>query len=415
MPTTISLITIGNELLKGTIINTNAARAGEMLRQHGYALQRVVTIADEQETIVETVRQELIHSQVVLVSGGLGPTKDDITKYTLAEIFEAKEWRWDQPTLDHLEARYRTLGRSLNDLTRRQAWVPDVCEVVTNRMGTAPGMRFRQGARQLYAMPGVPFEMLTILAEEIIPRLTSDYPGEVMATQLLRINGIPESEAAQRMAPLEAALPASISIAYLPRVDGIWLEVSTRLPAGQQAQADAQVRQVSDGIFDLFRKETYTRSTLPLAQLVQESYLEKGLTLAVAESLTGGQVAATLVSISGASRFFKGSITAYVTQVKSDLLRVPAELIDQQGVVSEATALAMATGVRERLQADVGLATTGLAEATNDAPAQAWIAYADAQGSEARHVSMIYDRPNNLDRVTHQALIFALQKVQARF
>lgn len=412
---TISFITIGTELLKGTIVNTNAARAGQLLRAHGYSLARVVSIADEAQAIRDTVAQELAHSQVVLVSGGLGPTKDDITKFTLADYFGAKDEVWHQPTLDHLETRYRQRGRPLNELTRRQALVPDVCEVVPNRLGTAPALRFRQGKRQLYAMPGVPFEMLTILEEEVLPRLRADFPGEAVATQFLRINGVGESDAALRMEPIEGALPPQVALAYLPRVDGIWLEISARLPMEQQAEADAAVAQAAEVIFDRFREETYTRETLPLPRLVQNAYKERGLTLAVAESLTGGQVAATLVSESGASDFFKGSITAYLTEIKVALLEVAPELIDRHGVVSEPVAKAMAKGVRARLGADVGLATTGLAEADGDTPAQAWIAYADAHHSEARHLSLIYDRPNNLERVTAQLLIFAYQKVREHF
>lgn len=412
---TISFITIGTELLKGTIINTNAARAGQLLREHGYALHRVVSIADDAADITATVREELTHSDVVLVSGGLGPTKDDITKFTLAEVFGATDYVWHQPTLDHLEARYRSRGRTLNELTRLQALVPDVCEVVPNRMGTAPGMCFWQGEKQLYAMPGVPFEMLTILAEEIIPQLKRAFPTDAIATQFLRINGLGESDAALRMEPIEGKLPPEVSLAYLPRVDGIWLEISARLPADQQARADNVVGLAADQIFTLFRNETYTRETLPLPQLVQNAYREKGLTLAVAESLTGGQVAATLVSVAGASNFFKGSVTTYFTQIKTEVLSVPEELIDAYGVVSEPVAKAMAEGVRERLQADVGLATTGLAEADGDTPPHAWIAYADRQCTEARHLTLIYDRPNNLERVTNQVLIFALQKVREHF
>lgn len=411
----ISFITVGTELLKGTIINTNAARAGQLLREQGYALHRVVSIADDKADIADTVREELTHSEVVLVSGGLGPTKDDITKFTLAEVFGAKEYVWHQPTLDHLEARYRSRGRALNELTRRQALVPEVCEVVPNRMGTAPGMCFRQANKQLYAMPGVPFEMLTILGEEIIPRLKQAFPAEAIATQFLRIHGVGESDVALRMEPIEGALPPEVSLAYLPRVDGIWLEISARLPADQQARADAAVGQAAERIFALFRQETYTRETLPLSQLVQNAYREKSLTLAVAESLTGGQVAAALVSVSGASHFFKGSITAYFTQIKTELLGVPQALIDAHGVVSEPVAQAMAEGVRARFMTDVGLATTGLAEADGDTPPQAWIAYADRQRAEARHLTLIYDRPNNLERVTNQVLIFALQKVREHF
>jgi len=413
--TPISFITIGSELLKGTIINTNAARAGQMLREAGYALSRVVTIADDRAAIAAAVREELAHSPVVLMSGGLGPTKDDITKYTLGEIFGAQHWSMHPPTLAHLEQRYRNRGRALNDLTRQQALVPDVCTVLPNVMGTAPGLLFRQDDRFLAAMPGVPFEMLHLLKHEVIPLLQRERADEAFVYEWVRISGVSESLAAQRIEAIEGGFPPGVDLAFLPRADGLWLEVSTRRPKAEAPAAEAAVIQAADQLFSLFAQEAYTRTPTDLAQLVQETCREKGLTLAVAESLTGGAVAAQLVSVAGASHFFKGSVTAYFTEVKTQVLQVPTNLIEAHGVVSEPVARRMAEGVRDLLQADVGLASTGQAEAQGDRRAEAWLAYADRHGSEAMHGNFIYNRSVNIERAANLLLLLALRKVQARF
>lgn len=415
--TRISLITIGSELLKGTIINTNAARAGTLLRDAGYQLHRVVTIGDQAEAIGQAVAEEMAHSEVVLMSGGLGPTQDDITKQTLSDIFGAQQMQLHEPTLAHLEQRYRHRGRALNDRTRAQALVPDVCEVVPNEQGTAPGMLFRREDRFLIALPGVPFEMLGMLQKEVIPLLQREKPSEVFLRAFIRLYRVPESEAAQRMADLEAAepLPPEIEVAYLPRADGLWLEVSAQAPPREAEQRHEQVERTAERIFRQFQAEAYTRTPDDLASIVQKTFIEKRLTLAVAESMTGGAVAAKLVSISGASNFFKGSVTAYFTQIKTHMLGVPQETIAERGVVSAEVARAMATGVRERLQADVGLAITGRAEADGEAAAEAWLAYADAQGTEAEHVDFIYRRQTNIKRATHQLLLLGLEKVRQRF
>jgi len=410
----ISFIAIGNELLKGFIVNTNAARAGQILRNQGLSLHRVLTIGDTKEAIMAAVEAELAESDVVLMSGGLGPTKDDITKYTLAEVFGAKEWKWDQDTLDFLEQRYKERGRSLNELTRGQARVPDVCEVVPNRMGTAPGMLFRRGNKQLYSMPGVPFEMLHLLEHEVIPRLQRSFSTEALTFEFVRIAGIPESEAAGRLEQLEQDLPPEASLAYLPRADGIWLELSMRMPHEQIELATRQTHEIAARIADIFGPAVYARDDRPFSQVVRDTFVQKGLSLAVAESMTGGRVASLLVESSGASRYFKGGVTAYFTQIKSRVLDVSENLIEANGVDSEAVAREMAAQVRKKLNADIGLATTGLAEADGDKGAHVWLGYADHMGTEARHVPLRYNRSINIDRATHYLLQLAMQKLHER-
>ncbi len=415
--TKISLITIGNELLKGTIINTNAARAGTMLRESGFHLGRVVTIADQAEDIQQTVEQEFGHSEVILMSGGLGPTQDDITKQTLKESFGGGGYVLHEPTLAHLRERYRKRGRALNELTEQQAMVPDVCEVVRNELGTAPGMLFRRGEKMLISMPGVPFEMLHMLQNEVIPLLQRERSPNAFLREVVRITGVPESEAAQRMEALEkeAPFPPEIEVAYLPRVDGLWLEIATQLPIEQKNIAAELASTTSDRVYRQFQKEAYTRTTKDLALIVQEAFMEKGLTLAVAESMTGGMVAAKLVSISGASRYFKGGVTAYFTEVKSKVLGVSPEIIEKYGVVSEAVAQSMAEGVRQLMGADVGLAITGRAEPAENLPAEAWLGYATAKKSMTKHIDFLYRRNVNIERASNILLLTGLANIRSDF
>ncbi|RMG62500.1 MAG: nicotinamide-nucleotide amidohydrolase family protein [Bacteroidetes bacterium] len=404
----ITFITIGSELLRGRIVNTNATEVALCLRRYGFALDRVLSIADDRAAIQAAVTAERAQAELVLISGGLGPTRDDITKHALAELTGCP-LRWDEGLREQLAARYAARGRELNPLTAQQALVPEGWTVLPNAIGTAPGLSWRQDGSWLVAMPGVPFELLHIVEHELIPRLQQAFPAEAFAQRVIRLHGITESAAASRMEQLEADLLAGLEVSYLPRHDGLWIELGGRLGG---VEAPHTLESASRAVADLFADTCYARSDAPVAALFLDACRGRGLTLAVAESLTGGQVAASLVQISGASEVFRGSVTAYDPAVKVQLLEVPAHWIQDPGVVSAPVAEAMAEGVRRLLGADIGLATTGLAEPDGDRPAQAWIGYADARGRGSEHTYLRYPRTVNITRLAQQALIFALKKVQ---
>lgn len=410
----ISLITIGAELLKGHIVNTNAAKAGLMLREQGFSLHRVLTINDDSHRIIDAVQTELQHSRVVIISGGLGPTKDDVTKHSLARWF-GSELAKDIPTEQALEARYANSGRTLNPLTRQQALVPIGCTVLPNALGTAPGMAFEKEGRWVYALPGVPYEMLHLLEAQVIPHILTQFAGGAFRRRVLRLAGLPESDAADRMAALEAQLPAGLDIAYLPRQDGLWLEFTTHRADGDGVAADATLAAAWPILQAGLAEFIYAEGDAPLAQLLGEELLQRDWTLAVAESLTGGTLAAKIVSISGASRYFMGGVDAYAIRVKSSLLEVPPEMIAEAGVVSSAVAEAMAQGVRKLLGTDMALATTGEAEASKGNPGEVWIGYADAHQSDSQHAILRYTRTVNMERAAYYALQFGLKKVKATF
>ena len=410
--TQISLITIGSELLKGRIINTNASDIGRMLRPRGYTLARTVVIPDTREAIVRAVTEEMDQHDVVLMSGGLGPTEDDITKSTLADLFECEQVL-HEPTLAHITDLFEKRGRKITDRNRQQAMVPTACEVIFNPKGTAPGMMFKKGNKRLFSMPGVPFEMKRMMDHEVIPRIQQAYPLGFYAHNIIRIYHIPESDAADRMRTIYADLPQEVDIAYLPRIDGIWLELSLQ-SNGNPTEAQERLDQATERVYELFKDKFYARGEKVLPAILGEALMEKGLTIAVAESLTGGELASSLVSVSGSSRYFKGSVTAYDPSIKTQVLNVPEEMIQTHTVVSEPVVKTMAEQVRLLMQADIGIATTGIAERDGDIMPRAWLGYADAHETLARHVSLFTDRNTNIRRCAQYAMQLCLKKVRTR-
>jgi nicotinamide-nucleotide amidase len=411
----ITLITIGNELLKGTIVNTNASDAGRMLRESGFSLDRVLTVGDEREAIMGAIRSELITADVVLCCGGLGPTRDDITKHTLAEVFGG-ELVLHGPTRAYLEDRYARRGRKLEGSNLLQAMVPESCEVVPNPQGTAPGMLFRQDGKFLLSMPGVPFEMRHMVETQLIPLLKANFPPRFFRSRMLRLFGIPESRLADRMETIIPDLPGELKLAYLPGEEGIRLELSVEGDPVEAAKLEQALGNASVILSRHLEDVLYSDENENLEVVISRIFHEKKLSLAIAESLTGGMLTATVVSVSGASDFLKGSVTAYETAVKIDLLGVPKALIEKHTVVSAEVAQSMAEGVRNLLGADIGLATTGLAETGSEKEMpHAWLGYADRFGTDARHETFVFDRKLNIRKASFAALYFCIKNLRTNF
>lgn len=415
--TRISFIAIGNELLKGRIVNTNATNAALLLRAYGFHLSQVVTIPDTEEAIINTVEEQLRMHKVVLVSGGLGPTKDDVTKHTLAKFFDT-ELILHQPSLDRLTTRFSKRNLKVTPTNRLQAFVPAVCEVVTNAKGSAPGMLFRRNGHMLFSMPGVPYEMLYMLEHEVIPRMREAFSPGYVAHEIVRLYGIPESYAADRMKALEEQLPPELAIAYLPRNDGLWIELSVQVSETDQVSADEALQKAKKQVRSLFEEEFYGEGNLPIEASIGRFLKERDLKIAVAESITGGKIAAKIVSISGSSNYFRGSVTAYDTEIKTQFLGVTQAMLNTHSVVSEAVASQMAEGVRQLLNADIGLATTGIAELADPASKEntrVWMGYADKLGKTAKEYQLLNDRAVNIERAANYALIFCWKNLQAHF
>lgn len=407
----ITYLSIGDELLRGRIVNTNARMLAHLLRPAGFDIQRIVTIEDDPDIIGKVVKEEIKKADAVIMSGGLGPTKDDMTKHTLASLF-GMELVWHQPTLDYLEFRYQQAGRKLNETTRAQALMPDGCEVLPNSQGTAPGMLFREDDTMIFSLPGVPYEMEHLVKEAVLPRLLNlDGKSRYFLQKTLRLSGIPESTAGERLGPIHGLFPPNMKLSYLPRLDGLWLEFQANGPVADKEKDSHFFEEIFEKIKAAVSDKIYAEGDENLPELLGNLLLEKEMSIATAESLTGGMLAARVVSVSGASRYFKGGVVAYETSQKTNMLGVPEVLIEEHGVVSMEVASAMAEGVRDRMGADIGLATTGFAEfdpETQSAP-HAWIALAGPDGTEPRHVRLYGDRNNTRARCADLVQILALK------
>ncbi|MEM8891761.1 MAG: nicotinamide-nucleotide amidohydrolase family protein [Bacteroidota bacterium] len=407
----ISLITIGNELLRGRIVNTNATEAAKILRKYGFSLNRVVSISDTREAILHTVEQEIAEHEIVILSGGLGPTRDDITKHTLLE-WSNSEWVWHKETQEFLEQRFQLRKRAPTDLTRQQARVPSACEVIHNPNGTAPGMLFRHKGHMLFSFPGVPFEMLHLIEYGAVPKIREAFPASFYKSGVIRVADIPESAAAGRLDEWEHELPGGMSLAYLPRHDGLWLELSIQRPAEEAEIAQQILEEELNKMANIMQDKVYAKGDHPITEEMRRLFTQNNLTLGVAESLTGGNVSAKLVEVSGASNYYKGSVTAYAVSAKEKILGVPSELIDKYGVVSAEVAKEMAIGVRKLLQTDIGLGTTGFAQDSGEVTAHAFLGFADHNHADSKEVRLVYNRRVNIERCSNYLIQWCLKKVR---
>ena len=414
--TRIAILNIGTELLRGRTVNTNAATMGKMLRAAGFTVETTLVIHDTEDVIKDSIKALMAAHDAVLVTGGLGPTKDDITKRVLLEMFGG-EMVCHAPTLARIAGFLSRHGRKMLDHNRRQADVPSSSIALDNEMGTSPGMAFVQGEKLLFSIPGVPFEMRHLMKTQLIPMLKKQFPPRFLLTQVVRTAGVPESRIAEKMESIEPEISPDIEIAYLPSTDGTKIELKLQ---GEEADAEklqADLDQTRELVVALFSKYVYSLEDKRPDRLLAEYLLREGLTIATAESCTGGGIAGRLVRNSGISAALKGGVVAYMREVKENMLGVAAETIDEKGIVSEGVAREMAEGARKALGSDIALSITGWAEAAADAAPedqpQAWIGFADATGSTAIHIKLFKNRSVNLDIAVNAALIYALRMLKA--
>lgn len=356
----IEILTIGTELLLGFTIDTNGGEIGQALAGIGGQVVRRTSVGDDPDAIRNAVTEALDRTGLVITTGGLGPTRDDISKNVIAEVFQAPlEFRGD--IWQHLVQRFERMGRKAPESNRSQAYVPQGATVLPNQWGTAPGL-WLQGERGIaILLPGVPSEMRQLLKHEVIPRLTARAAGTVVRSATIRTTGIAESALAQRLGNIETEL-APLSLAYLPNLPGVDL----RLTAWSLAPEEADQRLVrgSARLRALAGEFVYGEGEQDLAALVLDQARSRNRKLAVAESCTGGLVGGRLTAIPGSSEVFLGGTIAYEDAVKERELGVSHEIIASDGAVSEATARAMATGVAGRFGADLSIAVTGIAGPT---------------------------------------------------
>ena len=402
---TAEIITIGDELLIGQVVETNSAYIARELDKIGISVYQITSVSDERRHILSALNDASRRVQLVLTTGGLGPTKDDITKEVFAE-YTNDQLVFHGETLRQLEAMMASRGSTLNALMIKQAEVPSRCTVIPNSAGTAPGMWFEKDGVVYIAMPGVPFEMKTMMENEVLPRLQQKFVTGIILHRTLLVTGFPESALALHIEEWEDNLPQNISLAYLPGSGMIRLRLSTSGAERQilETQVEAELKKLRV----LLGNHIVSENDETIEEIIARMLTEKGQTLAVAESCTGGNIAHLLTSISGSSAYFKGSVVAYANEIKEKILQVNPQDLQQFGAVSEQVVKQMAANVRKLMVTDYGIATSGIAGpmgGTPDKPVGTmWIAVATAAQTEARLLRYGNNRESNIQRTSTAAL-----------
>ena len=393
-----TVLTIGDELLIGQVRDTNAAWLGEQLTRAGAVVRRMATVGDDEKSLQSELRRSLSESDLVVATGGLGPTDDDKTRDALAGFFGV-ELIFREHILEKIRERFERKGRSMPPSNRSQAMVPDGFEALPNPAGTAPGLWREPGPGEasgalLAVLPGVPHEMKHIFAREILPRLRRKGGLRAIAHRTLRTAGMGESSLQEAAGDVSGMLSDALRLAWLPGPGGVRLRISAfgddrEEAMGRAARLEAVLR-------ERIGEYIYGMDDETLAEVVGRMLRERSLRVAVAESCTGGYVAHALTNVPGSSAWMAGGVVAYANQVKVDMLGVSPEALERFGAVSEQVAAQMAEGARRRLGADLGLSTTGVAGPSGGAPGKpvgtVWIGYAGARGAGARRLQLTGDR-----------------------
>jgi nicotinamide-nucleotide amidase len=400
-----SIITIGDEILIGQIVDTNSVSIARHLNDAGIVVREKVSIGDDRSAIVETLRRSLAASQVVILTGGLGPTKDDITKKTLAEMFGSRLVN-DPVVAAHVERMLTERGIAFNELNRSQALVPACCTVLFNAHGTAPGMWFEDEGRVVVSLPGVPFEMEHLMQDEVMPRLKARFALKQIVHRTLITSGLAESMLAERIETWETALPPYLKLAYLPNPGAVRLRLSAYEVEGESVSQEIE-RQFA-ALRTLIPEHIVGFETATLQELVHNLLTERGQTLATAESCTGGTIAARFTAMPGASAYFRCGVVSYSNEAKIGLLGVDPTALERFGAVSEQVARQMAEGVRRAADSDYAVATTGIAGPAGGSAGKpvgtVWIAVAGPRGTVAVLKQCGTDRGQIIDRASSQAI-----------
>ncbi len=396
-PILAELLTIGDEILYGQIVDTNSQWMSVALDQVGIRVIRKTTVGDAEPEILQAFSEAEARADIILITGGLGPTSDDLTKPCLAKYFNC-ELKIHEEALAEVTEFFTSRGRELTELNRQQAALPSCCTKITNPIGTAPGMWFEKSGKIFVSMPGVPHEMKKMMTEQIIPRLKDRFEMPVIVHKIIRTVGVGESMLAEKIEPWEKALPTHIKLAYLPNLG----EVKLRLTAtGDRAdKLNNELEQQIPALKELAGNYIYGFGEEPLEQVIGKLLLERKLTLSIAESCTGGYLSHLVTSIPGSSGYFLGTMIPYAYDIKMRQLGVKPEVLEKYGAVSEPTIIEMANIVRAKFNTDIGVATSGIAGpggATPDKPVGlVWIAYSDKHQTVTRKLLLSKDRLINI-------------------
>ena len=403
-----AIITIGDEILIGQIVDTNSAWMSKKLTEAGFEVEEKISIADNAQQIKDTIKDVFQRVDVILTTGGIGPTKDDITKKTLCEYF-GTELIFDESVLENINNVISNFT-TLNGLTRDQAYVPKDCTVIQNRVGTAPITWFERGDKVLASMPGVPYEMKYNMENEIIPRLQSKYNAEAYVSRVLIVGGYTESNLAIHLTDFENNLPEGFGLAYLPSPRLMKLRLFVK-GEYRTSELENEVKKLRI----LLGNAILAEKDIPLEKIIGELLSELKLTLGTAESCTGGYISHLITSIAGSSQYFKGSIVSYSNEIKCSILNVSQSNLDEYGAVSESVVIEMVRGAQRALNVDCAIAVSGIAGPDGGTPEKpvgtVWIATAIKDRIEAKKYQLGKYREANIVGASNTAMLQLLRMI----
>lgn len=408
-----SIITIGDELLIGQTIDTNSAWMAQELNKIGVWVKRRVAVGDSRADIWQALDEELKQSEIILITGGLGPTADDITKPLLCDYFGGK-MVVNEEVERHVMAIFRRLNRPLLERNLKQAEVPDVCEVLMNERGTAPGMLFRRQEKIIVSMPGVPHEMKGLMSKKVLPLLQQTFRMPFIVHRTLLTAGVGESFIAEKIQSWEEALPPHIKLAYLPNYGMVRLRLTAQ--GTDEMALQNELDQLFEQLQELVQEWLVANKDEPLEKALGDLLLVRNKTIATAESCSGGYIAHLLTSVAGSSAYYKGTVVAYSYDAKETILGVQNTTLENKGAVSEETITEMFKGLMKVTTADYGIATSGImgpGGGTDDKPVgTVWVAVGSREKMVAKRLQFRFDRAKNIELTAAHALLMLFQFVK---
>jgi len=411
----VEIITIGDEILIGQTVDTNSAWMGGELNLIGININRITSISDNRDEIISALNEALSRAEVVLITGGLGPTSDDLTKDTLAGYFGGK-LVMDAGVLENITERLRRRNLNMNENNRQQAMVPDNCKVLQNLTGTAPGMLFEKSGKIVVSMPGVPHEMKHIMKEHVLPLLAERLPGGVIVHKNIMTYGVAEAILAERLTTFEDQLPGEVRLAYLPAYGVIKLRLTAA--GSDEKKIRKSVSEQVEKLYKIIPDVIYGEDEVMIEEVVGKLLNDNKLTVSTAESCTGGKIASLITSVPGSSGWFRGSVVAYDNSIKTGILGVNKETLKLYGAVSAETAGEMARGARRLMGTDYSVAVTGIAGPTGGTAEKpvgtVWIAIDSERGVVTEKQIFADNRQINISRSSYGALNLLRKQIVGR-
>lgn len=410
------IITIGDEILIGQIVDTNSAWIATKLNENGVRIKQITSVSDEKDHILEALHAAAKRADLIIITGGLGPTNDDITKKTLAGYFNVG-FKRDEGALEDVKRIFAAHNRPLISINEQQADVPENCTVLRNKNGTAPGMWFEDKSKIYVSLPGVPFEMMYLIEEEVLPRVKAFFRLSAIVHHTVLTAGLGESFLAETIAPIENKLPAHIKLAYLPKLGQVRLRLSAY--GENEGNLKAEVQQIVEEIIALIPEYVIISEDKPLEKAVMDILKEKNLKLTVAESCTGGYLSHLFTQHSGSSAVFLGGAITYSNELKQKMLGVKAETLVKYGAVSEETVIEMAEGAIHNYASDYAIAISGIAGpdgGTEDKPVgTVWVAVSGKSKTITQKYKFPGRRVQNIERAAINSIILLLKLVREEY